>query len=138
MGIKSDDILLNSLDKYYMEAQKGSTVIDNYGTATSKNSGAKLLEDPVLKYCPNLQTNEAESSDEESVSEKSTPNQSPLIRPLSNPDDSKQDCIICMEKIREIVFLPCCHFLTCPLCAPKVPKCPMCKKKIEKNLKIYW
>jgi len=48
------------------------------------------------------------------------------------------DCVICMEKTREIVFLPCSHFLTCPLCAPRVIKCPMCNQRIEKHLKISW
>jgi len=48
------------------------------------------------------------------------------------------DCVICMEKTREIVFLPCSHFLTCPLCSPRVIKCPMCNRRIEKHLKIQW
>jgi len=50
----------------------------------------------------------------------------------------KENCLICMERTREIVFLPCCHFLTCPLCAPKLTICPICNKKLEKHLKIYW
>ena len=50
----------------------------------------------------------------------------------------KESCLICMERMREIVFIPCSHFLTCPLCAPKLINCPMCNKRILKHLKIYW
>lgn len=52
--------------------------------------------------------------------------------------DEKELCIICMDRIREIVYLPCAHFLTCPLCGPCLKECPICTHKVEKNLKIYW
>lgn len=58
------------------------------------------------------------------------------ITPTNSCD--KENCLICMERTREIVFLPCSHFLTCPLCAPKLTTCPICNKKLEKHLKIYW
>jgi len=57
---------------------------------------------------------------------------------LSTVSSDKESCLICMERMREVVFMPCCHFLTCPLCTPKLTNCPICNKKIEKHLKIYW
>lgn len=58
------------------------------------------------------------------------------------PEEKKaqamEECLICMENIREIVFLPCCHFLTCSDCSSKVNKCPVCSQAIEKYQKIYW
>jgi len=50
----------------------------------------------------------------------------------------KEFCIICMEKVREVVFMPCCHFLTCPLCSPRITKCPVCNKTVQKHLKLFW
>ena len=52
--------------------------------------------------------------------------------------EEKELCIICMDRIREIVYMPCAHFLACPLCSPCVHECPICSKKIEKHLRIYW
>jgi len=50
----------------------------------------------------------------------------------------KEFCIVCMEKVREVVFMPCCHFLTCPLCSPRISKCPVCNKTVQKHLKLFW
>jgi len=60
------------------------------------------------------------------------------VRHITPQSLDKENCLICMERTREIVFLPCSHFLTCPLCAPKLTTCPICNKKLEKHLKIYW
>lgn len=53
-------------------------------------------------------------------------------------EEEKELCVICMDRIREIVYLPCAHFITCPLCGPCLKECPLCAKKIDKQLKIYW
>lgn len=50
----------------------------------------------------------------------------------------KELCIICLTRVREIVFLPCSHFLACPLCCQKVRKCPICNDDVQKCLKLYW
>ena len=63
-------------------------------------------------------------------------------RPLEEVDafsqNEKELCVICMDRIREVVYLPCAHFLTCPLCSPCLKDCPICAKKVEKYLRIYW
>jgi len=53
-------------------------------------------------------------------------------------DNVDVHCIICMKDLKKVVFLPCCHFLTCPGCSKKVSKCPMCNRMIDKCQKIYW
>ena len=53
-------------------------------------------------------------------------------------DGDKELCVVCMDRIREIVYLPCSHFITCPLCGPCLKDCPLCTKKIDKQLKIFW
>ena len=136
MGFQQDDILLKSLDKYFMDASKGAN--NNSAYSTSASEDMKLLEDPILNSCPHVSAvKPIENSEENKASDKTSTENSPNIKPMQGPVD-KEFCIICMEKIRDTVFLPCCHFLTCPLCSHKIGKCPICNKKIEKTLKIFW
>jgi len=50
----------------------------------------------------------------------------------------KEFCIICMERSREIVFLPCRHFLSCDVCCVRFLSCPLCSKKLDNKMKIFW
>lgn len=46
------------------------------------------------------------------------------------------ECIICMEKQRNVIFIPCYHLICCQNCGLTnvSNECPECKKKIEKKL----
>ena len=48
-------------------------------------------------------------------------------------------CIICQEKDREVVNLPCKHLCMCLSCAYKTKKskCPVCRQPIKGYLKFY-
>ena len=72
----------------------------------------------------------------ETKEDKKEINKANISSTLSSCD--KESCLICMERMREIVLIPCSHFLTCPLCTPKLSNCPVCNRKIEKFLKIFW
>jgi hypothetical protein len=42
------------------------------------------------------------------------------------------ECVICMDKQSEIIFIPCGHFCICLNCNSNLDrKCPMCRAKIE-------
>lgn len=43
----------------------------------------------------------------------------------SNDDDSA--CIVCMDKAREYVFVPCGHLVACNDCRGQLKECPICK-----------
>jgi len=45
------------------------------------------------------------------------------------------ECIICIENIRNTIFFPCMHLITCESCGFNKIKldCPQCHKKIEKK-----
>lgn len=47
-------------------------------------------------------------------------------------------CKICMDEEISVVFLPCGHLACCPKCSVPLDKCPICRKLIEKQVKIYW
>ena len=119
---KQDEVLISSLEKYYNDAKNG----------TALDQDSYLLTDIAILKCPNVTNVKAKAPEETKISDLEGNDKAKKSR------NEKEFCILCMDKTREIVFLPCCHFLTCPSCSPKVSKCPICEKKIEKNLKIFW
>ena len=48
-------------------------------------------------------------------------------------------CIICHDSFRNIVFMPCCHLVTCYNCSiqSSVSHCIICRKKIESTSNIF-
>lgn len=61
--------------------------------------------------------------------------------PHTDSDDASEDgtsmCIICAEFKADACMLPCAHLFTCTLCASKVTQCPVCRKHIEKIVKVF-
>ena len=47
-------------------------------------------------------------------------------------------CQVCNEGHREVVFLPCSHFVSCSTCAASSFQCILCERKISAFLKIYY
>jgi len=49
----------------------------------------------------------------------------------------KDICKICCENKIEVVLVPCGHFALCSQCSSKVKKCPLCRVRIDKKMKVY-
>ena len=47
------------------------------------------------------------------------------------------ECPICMDGQKNVLFLPCKHVSTCEKCSEKVSTCPVCRKMIERKMKIH-
>lgn len=47
-------------------------------------------------------------------------------------------CIICFEKEKNIIFLPCRHFSTCESCSLLLKECPSCRKTIQSVEKFFF
>jgi len=64
--------------------------------------------------------------------------------PLAHKRNVASDkCVICLEKPRSHVFVPCGHYATCGTCATVSlqrdgNRCPMCRQPVEKAIKIYF
>jgi len=58
-----------------------------------------------------------------------------------NATDALEDaleCILCMDRTRDTLFLPCCHLNTCGTCASMHSVCPTCKQPIQRQInKIF-
>ena len=69
----------------------------------------------------------------------------PTAPPLSEPQteaeaeeiDENEECCICMDKRRSIVFLPCGHVCVCNTCAKDLIQCPLCRVQIQQKIIIY-
>eukprot|EP00316_Scyphosphaera_apsteinii_P017255 CAMPEP_0119325442 /NCGR_PEP_ID=MMETSP1333-20130426/65823_1 /TAXON_ID=418940 /ORGANISM="Scyphosphaera apsteinii, Strain RCC1455" /LENGTH=187 /DNA_ID=CAMNT_0007333427 /DNA_START=16 /DNA_END=575 /DNA_ORIENTATION=+ len=53
---------------------------------------------------------------------------------LERESDERRLCIICMEREKEIVFIPCAHFITCSRCAERCTRCPKCRDEIDSRI----
>ena len=47
---------------------------------------------------------------------------------------SKDECTVCMENQRSIVFMPCGHLICCQDCVKVLTKCPICRAEIESTI----
>jgi len=51
--------------------------------------------------------------------------------------ESRTQCIVCMDAAREVLFTPCGHVVCCEACAERVPNCPSCRAVVCKNVRAY-
>jgi len=64
------------------------------------------------------------------IKNKSTP-------PTTETGNGNMKCVICLEKDKCFLFLPCRHVSCCEDCSNKVNQCPICRNRIDSKLKIF-
>jgi len=57
---------------------------------------------------------------------------------LADNDENEglDECMVCSDMKRDMLFGPCGHVATCSLCSPRVKKCLMCKEAVQSRTKI--
>ena len=53
------------------------------------------------------------------------------------PTSSGTECIVCMDKTRQVLLMPCKHVDMCVDCAEKLETCPTCRATIESRIEVY-
>eukprot|EP01083_Nonionella_stella_P022055 60987_1 len=53
------------------------------------------------------------------------------------PVDQDGTCIVCMESLAIVAFVPCGHMKMCEYCASIVHECPLCRGNINSRMRIY-
>ena len=48
----------------------------------------------------------------------------------------RNECIVCMERPRAVLFRPCNHFLVCATCAAAADVCPFCARAVEGRITV--
>eukprot|EP00457_Paulinella_chromatophora_P008710 gb/GEZN01008752.1/.p1 GENE.gb/GEZN01008752.1/~~gb/GEZN01008752.1/.p1 ORF type:complete len:400 (-),score=38.80 gb/GEZN01008752.1/:141-1340(-) len=51
--------------------------------------------------------------------------------------DKRKQCVICLQELCSIVFLPCKHMKVCEGCSPQLTHCPICRAFITDRFKPY-
>ena len=46
-------------------------------------------------------------------------------------------CCVCLEKDRDVVFMPCFHLVACWDCSKRMCECPICRKNIGQKRRVY-
>lgn len=52
--------------------------------------------------------------------------------------DGIEVCIICLDANREVAYLPCGHFTCCIACGGSMETCPVCRRDVDRTVRIYW
>ncbi|KAM7316864.1 hypothetical protein ACRRTK_024595 [Alexandromys fortis] len=62
------------------------------------------------------------------------------VRPSAPPaelDTPTSECVVCLEREAQTVFLPCGHVCCCQQCCQPLRTCPLCRQEISQHLRIY-
>ena len=51
--------------------------------------------------------------------------------------DEENECCICMDARRQLVFLPCGHVCCCRACGEPIAVCPLCRVQIDQKINIF-
>ncbi|KAF1635887.1 E3 ubiquitin-protein ligase LRSAM1, partial [Eudyptes filholi] len=64
---------------------------------------------------------------------------SPVVptAPLLQWDEKKSECVVCMERETQMIFLPCGHVCCCQTCCERLHTCPLCRKDITQRIRIF-
>jgi len=61
-----------------------------------------------------------------------------LFTPTGNVSKrSLTDCVVCMDRPKEVLLQPCKHYCVCVTCSNDIDQCPLCQGMIESKLRIY-
>jgi len=53
----------------------------------------------------------------------------------NNNENNELVCVVCLDKKKDTLFMPCNHLCTCYGCGVQLDKCPLCRKKISNKVK---
>ncbi|KAM6183303.1 E3 ubiquitin-protein ligase LRSAM1 [Erethizon dorsatum] len=57
--------------------------------------------------------------------------------PPAEPEVQVSECVVCLEREAQTVFLPCGHVCCCQQCCQPLRTCPLCRQDIAQSLRIY-
>jgi hypothetical protein len=61
----------------------------------------------------------------------------PDVAPPATPKAEDLSCVVCLERPRTVVVLPCRHLSLCEMCAPALVECPMCRGAVSDTLVVF-
>ena len=105
--------------------------LSNYLSLSSKGKGGGLELDKKLPVTTTTTTNTTDGVGDDSMLIVQQ-----LQEQLERERESKQ-CVVCMDRPRSMMMVPCKHFCACETCSSRLRKCPMCNRYFSRVEKIY-
>lgn len=59
------------------------------------------------------------------------------LRILEEEETDRALCVVCLEKHRAALFLPCRHMVSCEVCYLVLLDCPVCRKRITHKIPVF-
>lgn len=53
-----------------------------------------------------------------------------------NLEADEKDCAICLERKKNVLFLPCKHVCSCEMCSPNLKSCPICDVEVKERFQV--
>ncbi|CAL8321906.1 unnamed protein product [Lota lota] len=67
-----------------------------------------------------------------------SPPHTPVTPSASNSmDPGSSECVVCMERGSQVIFLPCGHVCCCLVCNDALLNCPLCRSNISQRVRLY-
>ncbi|XP_064583712.1 E3 ubiquitin-protein ligase LRSAM1 isoform X2 [Zonotrichia leucophrys gambelii] len=81
----------------------------------------------------------AEESEAPAGPEPSAPLEEPPAptAPALPGDERQSECVVCMEREPQMIFLPCGHVCCCQGCCERLLSCPLCRQDIAQRVRIF-
>lgn len=127
-------VIMNRIRVAYIHNAKDDHLFE-IGLAVSQETVSYMLES---RSSSESSSKVSSSSTRSSVSE-------PFDRPMPKPQKADSDqqvdlvCKVCMDKIINVVLIPCGHATACSNCVRQIPnrQCPICRQVIQKQQSLF-
>ncbi|KAL2100072.1 hypothetical protein ACEWY4_004466 [Coilia grayii] len=94
---------------------------------------------PTKAFPPEPQAEEVEEAGPSQPSAPSPEFTPPLTpsAPIPAESPSSSECVVCMERGSQVIFLPCGHVCCCHQCSDALQTCPLCRATIDQRVRLY-
>lgn len=58
----------------------------------------------------------------------------PKVKVPKERNVEEMQCVVCLEREKNTLFLPCKHVNSCNVCATKLTNCPICRELITRKI----
>ncbi|XP_054139895.1 E3 ubiquitin-protein ligase LRSAM1 isoform X3 [Melozone crissalis] len=80
---------------------------------------------------------EAPAGPEPSAPPEEPPGPAAPTAPALPGDERQSECVVCMEREPQMIFLPCGHVCCCQGCCERLLSCPLCRQDIAQRVRIF-
>ncbi|KAM3660305.1 E3 ubiquitin-protein ligase LRSAM1 isoform 1-T2 [Ammospiza maritima maritima] len=80
---------------------------------------------------------EAPAGPEPSAPLEEPPGPAAPTAPALPGDERHSECVVCMEREPQMIFLPCGHVCCCQGCCERLLSCPLCRQDIAQRVRIF-